>query len=107
VVTGLPVKPEESRVLRERAFRATIGDKLVSTAAWGEWHPAVPKGYVGVYATHGGDRSRPGKYFLVTVAQYENQDGFGLVIDETKHLPWAGETATSKIVPAAIGEVSP
>jgi hypothetical protein len=96
-VIGQPVTLAESRKLRERAFKASVGDQLVAVSAWGSWHPAVPKGHVGVYAVPGGDRSRPGQHFLVTDAQYQEGAEFGLVIDETKHQPWAGEKATSKV----------
>jgi hypothetical protein len=105
-VTGQSVALAESRKLRERAFKASIGDQLVSVSAWGDWHPGVPKGHVGVYAVPGGDRARPGRHFLVSDAQYHDGAEFGLVIDEAIHQPWAGEKATSKVAAVTIVEAS-
>ncbi|HEY3253806.1 MAG TPA: hypothetical protein VGJ91_07655 [Polyangiaceae bacterium] len=110
-VIGRPVTPAESRKLRERAFTATMADRYVATTAWGDWHPGVPKGFVGVYAVLGGsdlDGYRPrgtGKHYLVSVSRYEQRAEFGLVIDETVDQPWAGENATSRVAPVAIVEV--
>jgi hypothetical protein len=99
-VTGKPVELAESRVLRERAFVAAFADKYVARTAWGDWHEAVPKGFVGVYATLGGANTAPafyaGKYFLVTEAEYAARSEFGFVVDETKHPGWAGERAKTK-----------
>lgn len=99
-VTGTAVTLEESSVLRERAFRAAFADKYVARSVWGDWHAAVPKGFVGVYATLGGANTAPmvheGKYFLVTEAEYGARGEFGFVVDETKHQRWAGERAKTK-----------
>jgi hypothetical protein len=106
-VTGQTIPLAESRVLREREHKRAVVDKLVVVSAWGDWHPAVPKGFVGVFAVLGGvrvnfDANRisslnPGKYFLVSEAEYKERNEFGFVIDESKHQVWAGENATGKV----------
>jgi hypothetical protein len=90
VVTGQAVAPEESSVLRERAFCQSVGTSLVTVSAWGDWQENVPAGFVGVYAVPGRDRRREGKYFLVSDAEYDARDEFGLVIDPSKHATWTG-----------------
>lgn len=94
LVTGKNVTLEESHKLRERAFREATKDKLVTVAAFGDWHPKIPKGYVGAIAYKGG-RPENGmyasdlRYFLVPRAEYHAHQQsvvyMGFTIDETRH----------------------
>ncbi len=85
--TGKEVKPEESRVLRERLFKEANKDNYIVLAAWGSWNEKVPKGFVGVFAGKGG-RQEDGmyppdcKYFLVPDEEYHSGD---FVVDPARH----------------------
>lgn len=80
---GVKLTPEESVVLRERAFDAAHADDYVVIAAWGDHTRFVPKGFVGVVATKGGKR-RVGieeRWFLIPKAEYTSS----FVIDLARH----------------------
>ncbi len=59
---------------RERTRRLTAGDMEVMTA-WGDWHPAVPAGMVGVWVGGLGARRNGGhtEYRLVRKADYDHR----------------------------------
>jgi hypothetical protein len=90
--TGHTVLPVESRVLRERILREKHKNDYVTVSAYGDWHKAVPKGFVGVFAVRGG-RSENGRYasddsacFLVPEVDYNsNLNEIGFVVDPTRH----------------------
>lgn len=88
--TGEKVTAEESHVIRERAFRAATKDKYVTVAAFGDWHKAVPKGFVGVMTVRGG-RAESGhyasadeKHFIVSEEEYGFNHG-PFVVDPSRH----------------------
>lgn len=74
LATGAPVSLEESFVLRERLFLQEHARDYLVLSAWGSWHPLIPKGMVGVFATIGGSRDSAvydaGRYFLVPETEY-------------------------------------
>lgn len=85
-LTGQEVPTEDSITLREEKFYRDHINDYVATAAWGDWHPTVPKGMVGVHAVLGG-RTPSGQYhsdnhkwFLVPDHLYSAR-GFGFVCD--------------------------
>lgn len=100
------IKLEESRVLRERAFYAAHAADWITIAAVGDWHDAVPAGYVGVTATMGGKRAvygqsrPPERGFLVPAAEYAQPAPFGFVVDPARHKAW--NESTPKPAPLAI-----
>ena len=85
--TGEVVTLEQSRALRERAFAAETADKLVTIAASGDWHKAVPKGHVLVTATLGGDRTRVGehRHFIVPKEDYVHPPDGSFVVPDGKY----------------------
>lgn len=90
-VTGESVKPEDSHVLRQRAFYKQHANDWISYAAWGDWHDKVPKGMVGVVAKKGGrEGSGPEKYFLVPEKDYATR-GENFVVDPSRHKEFNGE----------------
>lgn len=86
---GRKLAPEESHVLRDRAFKAAHANDYVVIAAWGDWQGGVPNGWVGVFATLGESRREPaysqGKYFLVPATEYQARAG-SFVIDPARHI---------------------
>jgi hypothetical protein len=89
------IPPGESRVKDQRAFLAEHANDLLTVAAWGSWHEAVPKGMVGVAAQVGGRPEdarieRESRYFLVPAEEYEKRNRNGLVIDLTRHQEVSG-----------------
>lgn len=87
---GRPVMPGESSVRDAQMFYAVHANSLLVSTAWGDWHPAVPKGMVGVVARIGG-RHGPGRYFLVPAKEYEARTQPSFVVDPTRHVevaPW-------------------
>lgn len=93
-LTGEPVAVEESGVLIEREFQARNRDNWIALSAWGDWHEAVPKGMVGVYATIGGVRPTYGHpvesaHFLTTKERYNGRAFHGYVVQEDDQ-PWQG-----------------
>lgn len=97
LASGEEVTAANSRKLREVAFYTDNADRYVVTSAVGDWHPKVPKGYVGVYAARGSRFLSKGmlnpneeKRFLVPEQEYRVPErAFGFLIDETKHTEWA------------------
>lgn len=85
--TGKALGPEESLVLRRRAFAAATKDRFVVTSAFGvgSW---VPRGKVGVYARRAADGAS--RHFLVDESEYDAQ-GDSFVIDESRHCQVAVE----------------
>jgi hypothetical protein len=88
------VKLEEgaSRVRDEKVFTERNKNNLIVISAFGDWHPQVPEGMVGVYATKGGTRkispeSDPDDsgYFLVTTEEYARKPWTGFVVYPAKH----------------------
>jgi hypothetical protein len=81
-LTGEPATAENSYVVRQREFAETNRENYVTRAAWGDWHPPVPKGMVGVVARReaGGDE----RYFLVPQEEYDKRNG-SFVIDTSRH----------------------
>lgn len=83
------IPPAESRVKRERAFRAENANRyIVLSASNSKDQP----GLVECFAVLGG-RTPQGQYasedrvtFLVSATEYEKRGEFGFVIDESKHL---------------------
>jgi hypothetical protein len=81
--------PEESHVLRERAFKVAHANDYCVLTAWGSWQDGVSEGFVGVFATLGEKRwpdpaYEQGKYFLVPQAEYDARQGT-FVIDLSRH----------------------
>jgi hypothetical protein len=75
----------------EELFDIANADKLVVTAAWGDWHENVSAGMVGVLATRGGSRT-PGTervYVEVTAERYAARSHFGYVI-QSDEPAWCG-----------------
>jgi hypothetical protein len=83
------VKLEEgaSRVRDEKAFYERNKNNLIVTSAFGDGHPQVPEGYVGVYASRGGrrDPDAEGGYFLVPAEEYARKPWTGFVVYPAKH----------------------
>lgn len=67
---GVKLTAADSTVVAQRAFDDKHSEDLVTIAAWGSWHEAVPHGSVAVAATVGGDRSRTSQHFLVPASEY-------------------------------------
>jgi Domain of unknown function (DUF7007) len=89
-ITGNPVSLAESRVLRREAAEAANRDKFVARSAFGDWHPKVPAGFVGVVARRASSEEE--RFFLVLDAEYEQRAEFGFVVDEARHQSWTGPT---------------
>ena len=79
------ILPGHSTVKDEKAFKETHKNDWIVTSAFGDWHPGVPKGMVGVIATQGGLQTGPKRQFLLSDAEYDNRSFFGFVIDPNKH----------------------
>lgn len=75
---------EMSLVKRDRKFAEDNKNNYVVISAFGDWHPEVPKGFVGVLATLGGNRSNSVKKFLVPNEEYKGH----FVIDLNRHKEW-------------------
>ena len=71
-VFNRPVKLEESQVLRERADHKRLRGCYVASSAYGEWHEAVPAGYVGVVCCRVGDMTARSRAFLVPRNEYDH-----------------------------------
>lgn len=95
-VFGVNVTLAESEVLRERAFAASVVDKLVSNGAWGHGNDCfgqmrVPVGWVGVCARRGGrwaSYDGDDRWFLVPADEYRDRGRYGIVIDTGRHPVW-------------------
>lgn len=81
-LTGKTLAPEESRTLRERIFVAETRDRFVVRAAWGDWHPGVPAGMIGVFAKRASDSAEA--WFMVPRSEY-GTGSLHFVIDESRH----------------------
>lgn len=80
----LPSRNEE-----EAAFKAANKGRFLSSAAWGDWHPTVPKGMVGLVARIDGNRDLEEGYFLVPHAEYDKRlSGLPFLIDTDRHERW-------------------
>jgi len=87
---AVTLAPGESYAKDQRQFYADHAQDWIVVSAWGHWHPAVPKGMVGVMAVVGGRDERPykqkeQKYFLVPDSEYEVKGKFGFVVDPARH----------------------
>ncbi len=91
---GVTLRPGESVVKDERAFHEEHRDDLLVTTAWGDWHDAVPAGFVGVVARRG-DQER---HFLVPKAEYDADRQFSFIVDPARHAPWAANHLQSKAI---------
>jgi hypothetical protein len=90
--TGIKLKPEESRTLREEIWKEAHKDHLQCVSASGNWpgHNNVPEGMVGVTACKGGHNKNghyAGKlrYFLVPETEYDQRPEFGFIVEENKY----------------------
>lgn len=89
---GVKLKAGESYTKDKARFYKKHANDYISMSAWGDWHEAVPKGFVGVFAGRGG-RSNEGygafpadsKYFLVPEKEYEKRKDFGFIVNPAKH----------------------
>ena len=84
---AVTLAPGESYEKDKRQFYADHARDWIVVAAWGHWHPTVPKGMVGVLAVVGGRESgnTERKYFLVPESEYAVKGKFGFVVDPAKH----------------------
>lgn len=103
--TGKTLQPGESTTRDQETFDRDHAQDLVVVSASGDWHPAVPKGFVGVYATIGGTRTLgpapdyapPAKQtFLVPQNEYDARHRCGFVVDPSKHPAWNPEQQIQK-----------
>lgn len=83
---GVELEPGGSSKKDERLFyQAHRHDYLVVTA-FGDWHPAVPAGQVGVRARMGGPQGDgPEKWFLIPETEYKAGWRRGFVVDPSRH----------------------
>ena len=81
--TGQPVSVEDSRVLRERQFKADTKDRMVVISAS---NSGCPAGMV-VCTAKRGDRCGQGESidYLVPANEYKTRSSFGFIIDEAVH----------------------
>lgn len=84
------LKLGESMVRDRRDFEMAHKNDFVGVSACGDWHPSVPKGWVGVTATPGAQRTQGDepRQFLVPEAEYQTRSRFGFVVDPDRHGPW-------------------
>jgi hypothetical protein len=87
IVTGEIINPSESYTLRKREAQRKYANSYVTVSAYGDWHSAVPKGMVGVFAARGGYNERghwtDTKQFLVPEEEYQ-PGPIGFVVDESR-----------------------
>lgn len=86
-MTGEEIPEGESYLKDKRLWAERHAGEFVVDAAWGDWHEAVPSGYVGVLARRKQDGAE--RYFLVPKADYTIPSIGGFVINES-HGPWIG-----------------
>ena len=78
--------PGESHKKDEASFHQEHANDWLVISAMGDWKAGVPKGYVLVYATKGGQRGKGGEAcFLIPAAEYDNRSPFSFVVDESRH----------------------
>jgi hypothetical protein len=80
--TGEKATPENSLKRAEEAFNTANARNWVVIAAFGDWKPGVPSGYVEVIATLGGARGAGvrERTFHILKEQYDQRGRFGYVI---------------------------
>jgi hypothetical protein len=83
-VTGEIVPEKESYVRSKCAFAEVMADQYVVVAAWGDYAPDCPKGYVIGLARLGGATFGRGKYFLIPEEEYKKRGRFGFVIESVE-----------------------
>lgn len=76
------LEPGESMVKDDRAFEAANIDNPVVCSASGDWHPAVPKGFVGVCARVASTKVET--YWLIPADEYAARKR-SFVVDPTRH----------------------
>lgn len=87
--TGVTLSPEESFKKKETLFYTQHQHDWIVVIARGDWHPAVPKGFVAVQADYGGrpttrKTTHPqSRYFLIPEEEYCTTRPF--VIDLARH----------------------
>ena len=92
--TGIVVLREQSRVLRERDDLEKHAFDKIAIAVWGDWHPTVGGGMVGVMATPGGERiiGNPGAtWWLIPGDDYGDSENFcslGFIVDPAHAVRW-------------------
>ena len=84
---GVKLKKGESYEKDQERFYNLHRNDYIVICAFGNWHKAVPKGYVGVVAVPGGNRSnRAGeKCFMIPEKEYNRNTSYGFVIEPAKH----------------------
>jgi len=85
-VMGVRLTAAQSHTLAQREFDAAHADDYVTRAAWGDWHHAVPTGFVGVLATRRQDGDD--RWFLVPASEYQHHrpSSFKFVVDVARHV---------------------
>lgn len=88
--TGITLDPNQSYMKKQQHFYKQHEQDWIVTAAWGDWHPRVPQGFVAGRAYYGGRRTPQGgslgptsRFFLIPQDEYAQQRPF--VIDLTRH----------------------
>lgn len=102
--------PGESRARDRCDFEQSHKDDFVVISACGDWHPSVPKGWVGVTATPGAQHAQgvEPRQFLVPEAEYQTRSRFGFVVDPDRHGPWDEATSPEENLAAqALDEPMP
>lgn len=81
---GTMIKEGESLIRDEEIFNERNKNEMVAVSAYGDWHHEVPKGFVVVYATKGGLRTKDaeGGFFKVPLEVYEARKGSFVVSKE-------------------------
>jgi hypothetical protein len=81
--TGQILPLKDSLKKREAVWQEAHKSDWVVISAWGDWHEAVPSGFVGVCATVGGVRHATAeqRYFLVPEREYT----IPFAVDPSKH----------------------
>lgn len=85
---GKKIPEGQSMKKDEAAFLRKHEDDWIVIAAFGDlWKAGFPRGYAGVVATKGGRRGGgvQEKWFLVPVEEYDAREGFGFVVDPSRH----------------------
>lgn len=85
-ITGDYVPVSESYTLRKQQSEEQNKAMFITKAAWGDWHPKVPRGMVGVRAIRAVGNVE--KWFLVSAERYKIQSPVGYVVDQTVDQPW-------------------
>lgn len=71
------IQAGQSFIKDDRLFQERHKDDYIVLAGWGDWHPQVPEGFVGVFAGRGGRLPTGGypedtAYFLVPASEYQS-----------------------------------